>query len=135
MNKMEVFNNQEFGSIRVMQEGDKYLFCGSDVAKALGYANAPDALSRHCRAIVKRDTAISGKTQSINFIPEGDVYRLITHSKLPGAERFEKWVFDEVLPTIRKFGAYITDEKLWEIATSPEALHKLTGDLLAARKV
>ena len=70
----------------------------------------------------------------MSFIPEGDVYRLITHSKLPAAERFEKWVFDEVLPTIRKHGAYITDEKLWEIATSPEALHKLTGDLIAERK-
>lgn len=134
MNNMEIFTNKEFGSVRIIEEKDKYLFCGSDVAKALGYTNAPDALNRHCRAIVKRDTPISGKIQEINFIPEGDVYRLITHSKLPGAERFEKWVFDEVLPTIRKHGAYITDEKLWEIATSPEALHKLTGDLIAERK-
>ncbi len=134
MNNMEIFTNKEFGSVRIIEEKDKYLFCGSDVAKALGYTNAPDALNRHCRAIVKRDTPISGKMQSINYISEGDVYRLITHSKLPGAERFEKWVFDEVLPTIRKHGAYITDEKLWEIATSPEALHKLTGDLIAERK-
>ena len=56
------------------------------------------------------------------FIPEGDLYRLIAHSKLPSAERFEQWVFDEVLPAIRKHGAYLTKEKLWEIATSPEAL-------------
>ena len=68
------------------------------------------------------------------FIPEGDVYRLIVHSKLPSAERFERWVFDEVLPTIRQHGAYLTREKLWEVATSPEALLKLCSDLLAERE-
>ncbi len=68
------------------------------------------------------------------LIPEGDVYRLIVHSKLPSAERFERWVFDEVLPIIRKHGAYITREKLWEVATSPEALLKLCSDLLAERQ-
>ena len=70
----------------------------------------------------------------MKFIPEGDVYRLIVHSKLPSAERFERWVFDEVLPSIRKHGAYITREKLWEIATSPEALMNLCSDLLAERE-
>ena len=69
----------------------------------------------------------------MTFIPEGDLYRLIVHSKLPSAERFERWVFDEVLPTIRKHGAYLTKEKLWEVATSPEALMKLCSDLLAER--
>ena len=68
------------------------------------------------------------------FIPEGDLYRLIAHSKLPSAERFEQWVFDEVLPAIRKHGAYLTKEKLWEIATSPEALIKLCSELLAERE-
>ena len=68
------------------------------------------------------------------FIPEGDVYRLIVHSKLPSAERFECWVFDEVLPSIRQHGAYLTREKLWEVATSPEALLKLCSDLLAERE-
>ena len=66
--------------------------------------------------------------------PEGDVYRLIVHSKLPSAERFERWVFDEVLPSIRQHGAYLTREKLWEVATSPEALLKLCSDLLAERE-
>ena len=70
----------------------------------------------------------------MTFIPEGDLYRLIVHSKLPSAERFEQWVFDEVLPTIRKHGAYLTKEKLWEVATSPEALMKLCSDLLAERE-
>lgn len=134
MSQMEIFKNPEFGSIRVIEENGKYLFCGTDVAKALGYIRTNDAISRHCRATVKRSSPISGKMQEINFIPEGDVYRLIVHSKLPTAERFERWVFDEVLPTIRKHGAYITREKLWEMATSPEAMMKLCSDLLAERE-
>lgn len=110
-NMVEVFKNEEFGEIRTLIEGDKVLFCASDVAKALGYANAHDAVARHCRASVKRATPISGKIQEINFIPEGDVYRLIVRSKLPSAEKFESWVFDEVLPTIRKTGSYSIERK------------------------
>lgn len=137
MNQMEIFNNQEFGSIRVIEENGKYLFSGTDVAAALGYSNPRDAIIRHCRYVVKRDAPhpqSPDRKISMTFIPEGDVYRLITHSKLPSAERFERWVFDEVLPAIRKHGAYITKEKLWEVATSPEAMMKLCSDLLAERE-
>lgn len=134
MNDMETFTNNEFGNIRIIEDDGRYLFCGADVAAALGYSNSRDALRRHCKGVVKRDTLTDGGSQQLSFISEGDVYRLITHSKLPGAQRFEKWVFEEVLPSIRRHGAYLTDEKLWEIATSPEALHKLTGDLIAERK-
>ena len=134
MNQMEIFKNPEFGSIRVIEENGKYLFCGTDVADALGYSNPRDALRRHCKGVVKRDTLTDGGLQQISFLPEGDLYRLIVHSKLPSAERFERWVFDEVLPTIRKHGAYLTKEKLWEVATSPEALMKLCSDLLAERE-
>ncbi len=101
MNQMEVFKNKEFGSIRVIEENDKYLFCGSDVAKALGYARPNEAVSKHCRGTLKRRTPTAGGIQEMLFIPEGDVYRLIVHSKLPSAERFEKWVFEELLPTSR----------------------------------
>lgn len=111
MNELQVFNNPSFGQVRTINENGKVLFCGSDVAKALGYARPNDAISAHCRATVKRSTPISGKMQDINFIPEGDVYRLITHSKLPAAEKFESWVFDEVLPAIRKTGEYSTRTK------------------------
>lgn len=113
MNELKIMNNEEFGSVRMLEENGKVLFCGSDVAKALGYSNAPDTLNRHCRAIVKRDTPIGGKIQAINFILEGDVYRLIVHSKLPSAERFESWVFDEVLPTLRKTGGYVSNDELF----------------------
>ena len=137
MNQMEIFKNPEFGSIRVIEENGKYLFCGTDVAAALGYSNPRDAIIRHCRYVVKRDALhpqSPDRKISMTFIPEGDLYRLIVHSKLPSAEQFERWVFDEVLPTIRKHGAYLTKEKLWEIATSPEALMKLCSDLLAERE-
>lgn len=105
-NNLQVFNNAEFGQVRTIVDEDKILFCASDVAKALGYRNYNDAVNKHCRAIVKCDTPISGKIQAINFIPEGDIYRLIIRSKLPTAEKFESWVFDEVLPSIRKTGSY-----------------------------
>lgn len=107
MNQLQVFQNQEFGQVRTIEENGKVLFCGSDVAKALGYVNPNKAINDHCRAITKRSTPISGKNQEINFIPEGDLYRLITNSQLPAAEKFELWVFDEVLPAIRKNGIYV----------------------------
>ena len=144
MNQMEIFKNPEFGSVRVIEENDKYLFCGVDVAKALGYTKPQNAIDRHCPHALKRGIGVqTGKkadgspaVQMVEmlFIPEGDVYRLIVHSKLPSAERFERWVFDEVLPSIRQHGAYLTREKLWEVATSPEALLKLCSDLLAERE-
>ena len=134
MNQMEIFKNPEFGSIRVVEENGKYLFCGADAARALGYARPNEAVSKHCKGTLKRRTPTTGGIQEMLFIPEGDLYRLIVHSKLPSAERFEQWVFDEVLPTIRKHGAYLTKEKLWEAATSPEALMKLCSDLLAERE-
>lgn len=126
---VKVFQNQHFGNIRVVLINKKEYFCASDVAKALGYSNAYDAVSRHCRAIVKHDTPISGKIQAITFIPEGDLYRLITHSKLPTAEQFERWVFDEVLPSIRKNGAYMTEQTLEKALTSPDFLIELATKL------
>ena len=134
MNHVEIFKNPEFGSVRIIDENGKYLFCGTDVARALGYARPNEAVSKHCRGTLKRRTPTAGGIQEMLFIPEGDVYRLIVHSKLPSAERFERWVFDEVLPSIRQHGAYLTREKLWEVATSPEALLKLCSDLLAERE-
>lgn len=128
-NMVEVFKNEEFGEVRTLVEGDRVLFCASDVAKALGYANAHDAIVRHCRASVKRTTPVSGKIQEINFIPEGDVYRLIIRSKLPSAEKFERWVFDEVLPTIRIHGAYMTPETIEKVLLTPDFVIKLAQQL------
>lgn len=125
MTDLQIFNSPEFGEIRTLEEDGKILFCAADIAKALGYTNPNKAVNDHCRAITKRSTPISGKMQEINFIPEGDVYRLITHSKLSAAEKFEKWVFDEVLPTIHKHGAYMTPDKLEAAILNPDTMIKL----------
>lgn len=109
MNEMQVFQNSEFGELGVLEIEGKPYFPATACAKILRYANPKDAIKRHCRWGVKHDLPHPqnpDKTISMNFIPEGDLYRLITHSKLPTAERFEKWVFDEVLPTIRQTGGY-----------------------------
>ncbi len=109
MNQPQVFSNTLFGDVRTLEEDGKILFCASDVAKALGYANPYDAVLKHCRYLAKREVPHPqslSRIMEMNFIPEGDVYRLITHSTLPTAERFESWVFDDVLPTIRRTGSY-----------------------------
>lgn len=93
MENRAIIENSEFGSIRILEEDGRIYFCGSDAAKILGYANPPAALKRHCRYITKRYTPhpqSPGKMMSMEFIPEGDLYRLIIHSKLPSAERFER---------------------------------------------
>ena len=101
-----VFENEEFGQVRTIVENGEVLFCGADVAKALGYANSRKALIDHCKDVTKRYTLTTGGMQQLSFIPEGDVYRLVIHSRLETAVRFERWVFDEVLPTLRKTGMY-----------------------------
>ena len=90
---LEVFSSPEFGQMRILAENRKYLFCASDAATALGYSNPRSALQRHCKGVVKRDTLTSGGTQTLSYISEGDLYRLIVHSKLPGAEKFETSVY------------------------------------------
>lgn len=133
-NGIQIFNNIEFGGIRIAEIEGKPYFMATDIAKALGYSRPNDAISAHCRATVKHSTPISGKMQEVNFIPEGDVYRLIARSKLPQAEKFEKWVFDEVLPSIRKHGAYMTPKKIEEVLLNPDTIIKLATDLKAERE-
>ena len=118
MNDIQIFKNPDFGEVRTLEEDGTVLFCGSDVAKALGYARPNDAVAQHCRATVKRRTPISGKVQDINFIPESDLYRLVFSSKLPTAEKFTDWVTSEVLPSIRRSGGYIAGQE----SMTPEEL-------------
>lgn len=116
MDNIKIFENKEFGKVRTVQKDGKILFCGSDVAKALGYSDTPKAIKSHCK---KDGWAIYpvidklGRTQQAKFIDEGNVYRLISHSKLESAEKFESWVFDDVLPTIRKTGGYVANEDMF----------------------
>lgn len=106
MNDLQIFDNGEFGQIRAIEIDGKPYFAASDIAEALGYSNPRKAISDHCKGVTKRDTPTKSGIQSINYIPEGDIYRLIVRSKLPSAERFESWVFDEVIPSIRQTGSY-----------------------------
>lgn len=121
MNELQIFNSEEFGDIRTAEIDGKPYFVGTDVAKALGYSNPRKAILDHCKGVTKRDTPTSSGIQSMSYINEGDLYRLIMKSKLPSAEKFESWVMDEVLPTIRKTGSYqkplTTVEQIQVIAT------------------
>ena len=106
---IQVFNNEQFGALRTYDEDGQILFCGKDVAASLGYKDTTNAMKRHCRGVAKRHPIQDslGRTQEAVFITEPDLYRLITHSKLPTAEKFERWVFEEVLPAIRRTGGYM----------------------------
>jgi prophage antirepressor-like protein len=118
---MQVFNHTEFGELSVLIIGGKEYFPASKCASILGYTNPRDAIVRHCRGVVKHDIIDNlGRTQEMNFIPEGDLYRLIIRSNLPEAQRFESWVFDEVLPSIRKYGLYAPDVLIDKMLGNPE---------------
>ena len=134
MNEVQIFTNPDFGEVRTIEENGAVMFCGSDVAKALGYSNPRDAISRHCRGVVKRDTPTESGMQEMSFIPESDLYRLVFGSKLPTAERFTDWVTEEILPTIRKHGAYMTPDTLDRMISSPEFGIKLLTALQAERE-
>lgn len=122
MESLQIFKDERFGEIRWMKINNKDYAVGIDVAKALGYKNPRDAILRHCKGVVKHDVGvITGKRKDgteviqnveMSVISEGDIYRLAAKSELPGAEKFEAWIFDEVLPCIRKTGMYATDELL-----------------------
>lgn len=112
MNELQIFNSTEFGDIRTVEIDGKPYFVGTDVAKALGYAKPNNAVSTHCRYTLKRGIATKqGNMSEMVLIPEGDIYRLIIRSKLSSAERFERWVFDEVLPAIHHNGGYIMGQE------------------------
>lgn len=112
---MLTVSNNEFGKLEILMEDGKELFPAAECARILGYSNPRDAIGRHCRGVVKRDGVSYTRNQhgvetaqkaKISYIPEGDLYRLIIRSRLPAAQKFEKWLFDEVLPELRRTGGY-----------------------------
>lgn len=133
MNDIQQFTSNEFGTIRTVEQDGKVLFCGKDVATALGYKDTNNALKRHCRGVAFHHPIVDqlGREQQARFITEGDLYRLIASSKLPSAQKFESWVFDEVLPSIRRQGGYMAareDETPEEIMARALMLAKDTMD-------
>lgn len=101
---IQIFENTDFGQIRIIEISGEPWFMASDIAMALGYEKPNNAVNAHCKKINKFSYPETG--QPVNIIPESDVYRLIMRSKLESAERFQDWVMEEVLPTIRQTGQY-----------------------------
>jgi prophage antirepressor-like protein len=131
MKKIEVFDHTEFGKLEILTMAGREYFPATDCARKLGYANPRDAIARHCKSegVVKHDGVsltsnqhgtTSKQVVSKTFITEGNLYRLIIRSNLPKAEQFERWVFDEVLPSIRKHGLYATDSLIDDILNNPD---------------
>jgi len=144
-NNLQVFKNTEFGELGVLVIDGKEYFPASECARILGYSNPRDAILRHCKpeGVVKHDgVSLTTNQYGISteqmvektYITEGNLYRLIIRSKLPAAERFERWVFDEVLPTIRKHGLYATEKVLDEILADPDYGIRLFSELKAERE-
>lgn len=130
MNDLQIFKNAEFGEIRTVEIEGKPYFVANDVAKALGYVETAKAIRTHCKGVSEMDIPSNGGIQKMKVIPEGDIYRLVIKSHLPNAEKFETWVFDEVLPSIRKTGGYIAGQ---ETMTDDELLANAV--LVAQRKI
>ena len=126
-NNVKLFENDEFGKLEVLVENGKEYFPAKEVAIILGYKDPLKAINTHCKekGWVIRPVLSNGGKQEKKFIDEGNLYRLIVKSKLPQAEKFESWVFEEVLPTIRKTGMYFT-ENVWDnLMKNPMKLGKM----------
>jgi prophage antirepressor-like protein len=129
MNKPQIFNHPMFGEVRAVEFDGKPYFVGVDVARALEYSNPSKAILDHCKGVSKLGIPSAGGIQETNIIPEGDVWRLIVkaadQSRNPEikakAEKFERWIFDEVLPTIRRTGGYVANDDLFIETYLPHA--------------
>ena len=131
MKEMQIFENQEFGTVRTVElDGEPWLV-GKDVAQALGYSNPRKALADHVdeedKGVTKCDTL--GGVQEMTIINESGLYSLVLSSKLPGAKKFRRWVTAEVLPAVRKHGAYMTPHTLEQALLSPDFLLRLAQRL------
>ena len=146
MNDIQVFNHPQFGSIRAAGTADNPEFCAMDLCKALGYANGRDAVAKHVDApdVAKRDAwVVTGKKAdgsdakrltSLTFVNESGMYALIFGSTLPQAKQFKHWVTADVLPSIRKHGAYMTDTTIESIIADPDNGIKLLMALKEERQ-
>ena len=134
MNELRIFENPQFGEVRTLEEGERVLFCGSDIARALGYKRPNDAITTQRKGTVKRRTPTTSGEQEMNFIPEEEIYRLPARSELPGAAAFESWIFDEVLPSIRRNGLYATEKTTAQLLEDPDFLIQTLQSLKEERE-
>ena len=131
MNELTVFNNDEFGAIRTLSIDNEPWFVGKDVAAALGYERSDNAIRSHVcdEDKLMHQISASGQNRNMVFINESGMYSLIFSSKLDSAQRFKHWVTSEVLPTIRKHGAYMTPETLQQAILNPDTMIQLCQQL------
>jgi len=134
-NKLRIFENVKFGLLRTVEVDGEIYFVGKDVATILGYQRTADAIAAHVDDEDKltRQFTDSGQAREMVVINESGLYSLILSSKLPKAKEFKHWVTSEVLPSIRKHGAYMTPATLDKIADNPDLLIKLAQNLKAER--
>ena len=131
MNQIQIFNNPEFGSIRTVEINNEPWFVGKDVASILGYQNGSRDINVHvddCDRL-KYQISTAGQMREQTLINESGLYSLILSSKLPKAKEFKRWVTAEVLPSLRKHGGYLTDEKLEEVLSDPDTIIRLATAL------
>lgn len=135
MHEIKIFENEEFGQVRTLLIDGEPWFVGRDIAEILKYSNTRKAIADHVDDDDKTDGVTIrdsiGRSQKPIIINESGLYSLILSSKLPTAKKFKRWVTSEVLPSIRKHGAYIIMPKLEEIMANPESLELLLKQLLA----
>ncbi|WP_049401126.1 phage antirepressor KilAC domain-containing protein [Staphylococcus epidermidis] len=122
MQDLKVFQNSQFGELEILTIDNKEWFPAIKVAEILGYTNPRKAIRDHAKekGVTIRSVLSNGGMQDKKFIDEGNLYRLITRSKLPQAERFEEWIFEDVLPAIRKHGIYATDDVIENTLNNPD---------------
>lgn len=139
-NVIQVFSHPQFGNIGTIEtENGKVMFKANDVAAALGYSQPKVAISKLCKGVTVLETPSENQygtvvLQPTRYISEADIYRLVMRSKLPEAERFQDWVCEEVLPSIRKHGGYLTDAALQRVVTEPDFLIGLGNAIKEERK-
>lgn len=132
MTDLQIFNSPEFGAIRTIEKDGEPWFVGKDVATSLGYAKPLNALATHIDeddSLKQGLTDNMGRMQETIFINESGLYSLVLSSKLPTAKKFKRWVTNEVIPSIRKHGAYMTPETLEKVLLSPDTLMQLAQNL------
>lgn len=136
-NEIQIFNFEN-NQVRTLNIDGQPYFVGKDVADVLGYSNTRDALNRHVEFEDKKDGVVIhdsiGRQQTPTFINESGLYSLILSSKMPNAKKFKRWVTSEVLPAIRKHGAYMTEQKIEEALLNPDTLITLAKQLKAEKE-
>ena len=135
MNELKIFEHPDFGKIRTVTIDDEPYLVGRDVAEVLGYQNGSRDINRHVDEDDRRKVMIFDGNQDKEtiIINESGLYSLILGSKLPGARKFKRWVTSEVLPSIRKHGAYMTDETIEQVLSDPDTIIRLATQLKEER--